>query len=220
MNIVRKNLPVLVLAAIAPAFIIVTTTLSSAAPSLAPRMTPVTLANGLLFNQGPAARYLTSASGSAGVPAGSAARVESLVDAALRAHPGLAGAFARDVQSGDRVKVTQALVSLWGLAQSGYASGYGIKIQKIAVARAQAALRTSAVMADLSEFPGSGSGWGSGSGSDGNDYQYQLHLQYENWLAWQRVLVRGYFIWTKKHHASSAMAMARLIDLVAADLHD
>ena len=148
------------------------------------------------------------------------------------------------MQSGNRVWVAQALVSLWGLAQAAYAHGFGVKISKISVARAQAALANSAVMADLAEFTadggrGSGSGDGSGSDSDsdqndnkaddtsipransGQDSDSQIQLQLANYFIYQRIVVRGYFVWSRlASGSSSALPTAEIVNSVAISLHD
>lgn len=85
---------------------------ASAAPvPPAPRMSAVTLANGVLFGQGPAARYLTSFSGGR-VARPASARLVAAVDHAISSRPALAARLPQELQSGNRVEVSQGLASL------------------------------------------------------------------------------------------------------------
>jgi hypothetical protein len=98
---------------------------ASAAPvPPAPRMSAVTLANGVLFGQGPAARYLTSFSGGriAGAPS---ARLVAAVDHAISSRPALAARLPRELQSGNRVEVSQGLASLAQVLYATFRQLYG-----------------------------------------------------------------------------------------------
>lgn len=120
---------------------------SSASTTLAPRMSAVELANGLLFNQGKAASYLTILGRPAVHVTPKVLAVERFVDHALRARPALASAFARDIQSGNRVKVDLALTSLSGLTKIALDREYGAATIRRDVARVDRALSSPGQMA-------------------------------------------------------------------------
>ncbi len=171
MSIVRKSLPLLILAAI-PVLVVVATE-STSVPSVRPppRMSAVDLANGVLFGQGPAAPYLRDVEPPDQRLTSKMISVERSVDEALRMSPSLARASASDLQSGNPLRVSEALVSLWGLVQPAYNREFGTRIPRIDVAAAKAALgRYSAIATETAvNCPtGSGSGSGSGSGTSGN----------------------------------------------------
>jgi len=103
------------------------TTAASAAPAkaAAPRMSATALANGIVFNQGPAAKYLTSFKRPA-IPANATfTRLKGILDNELTSHPAMAAQFAQEMQSGNRVEVTQAAAALNKLVNGALTQVYG-----------------------------------------------------------------------------------------------
>jgi hypothetical protein len=118
---------------------------ASAAPTKpAPRMSAVTLVDGLLLNQGPAAAYLTALRRPTVTVDGKLAQVRQIVDSALTAHPGQADVFARQVQSGDRVQVLAALRWLGGLDHAAMNRVYGASATEQAIAKANTMIKKAA----------------------------------------------------------------------------
>jgi hypothetical protein len=93
--------------------------------SPAPFFTPAQLANGLAFNQGPAASYLTAFDRPQVPLTGKLPTVERSLDASLRANPMLARRFARDAQSGNGAKVRVALGILGSLTRGAFDRVFG-----------------------------------------------------------------------------------------------
>jgi hypothetical protein len=151
-----KPIPVAIVAAGA-ALAVAAAALASPGPATAtaPRMSAIVLANGVLFNQGPAARYLTALGQPATPVRGKLLKVERSVDHALQASPALAGAFARDIQSGNRIKVSAALTSLAKLAQSAFEDQYGAAATQQMITRAKAALQNAVPKAGDGTMAGS-----------------------------------------------------------------
>ncbi len=99
-------------------------------------MTAVTLADGLVFNHGPAAQYLT---GLPRAPVTLDARmrhVRQLIDNALMSHPSQASTFAQQVQSGNRVQVLHALQWLGGITRAAINAVYGTAATDRAITQA------------------------------------------------------------------------------------
>jgi hypothetical protein len=88
--------------------ILVATSASASPVAPAPRMSPATLANGILFDQGPAAGYLSTFFHST-LHGAAEVRLEQAVDTDLAGAGPAANAFAEEVQSGNRIEVEQAL---------------------------------------------------------------------------------------------------------------
>jgi hypothetical protein len=98
---------------------------ASAAPvPPAPRMSAVTLADGVLFGQGPAARYLTSFSGGR-VAHRAPMRLVEAVDHAINSRPALAAQLSSELQSGNRIEVSHGLTSLARLMYATLRQLYG-----------------------------------------------------------------------------------------------
>lgn len=129
---------------------------ASSAPPLVPRMTASELAHGLLFNQGRAAHYLTVLDRPTIRMTRWLRIVQRSVDRKLKEHPVLAGTFARDVQSGDRVKVAAGLAILGRFTTQALASEFGRVAARRIAAQAKALLGSPALMTP--------NGGGSGSG--------------------------------------------------------
>ena len=108
------------------------------APALAPRMTVTELANGLLFNQGRAARYLVVLNRPAVQMTRETVAVEHSVDHALATHRAQAHRFASDVQSGNRIKVKAGLAILtkFGYHASDIVLGRSVTQKAVTKARA------------------------------------------------------------------------------------
>jgi hypothetical protein len=123
-QLLKKSLLVPLVAGVTA--ILVATTASASPAPLAPRMSPATLANGILFDQGKAAGYLSPffpyspARGGAGEQ-----RLEQAVDAAVTSAGPAANTFAQEVQSGNRIKVEAALNWLAGQLYDSMTKLYG-----------------------------------------------------------------------------------------------
>ena len=120
--------------------IIVATSASASPVPLAPRMSAATLANGILFDQGPAAGYM-SGFFTHGTPRGaSATRLEVAVDAALASAGPAATTFASQIQSGNRLEVQQALYWLGQLLNTTMNKLYGPEVTSRLVSEAESQL--------------------------------------------------------------------------------
>jgi len=128
----------------------------SSSPTLAPRMTATELADGLLFNQGKAAPYLTVLGRPMTRMTSGVRILQRSVDRRLEEHPKLAATFARDVQSGNRPKVTVGLAILGRFTDQALTSEFGRVATQRIVAQSKALLGSAVVMAP--------NGVGSGSG--------------------------------------------------------
>jgi len=120
---------------------------ASSAPPSAPRMTAIELAHGLLLNQGRAAHYLTVLDRPTIKMTRWLRVVQRSVDRKLEGHPELAGTFARDVQSGDRVKVAAGLAILGRFTNQALTSEFGRVSARRIAAQAKALLSSPALMA-------------------------------------------------------------------------
>lgn len=109
-----------------------------------PRLSAATLANGLLFGHGPAAKYLGSQQVARRPLNAATIKVEGRIDRELAAAPGAAAKFARDVQSGNPVDVRAGLGILGQAARATLASLYGNAATARVTTRAEAALRKAA----------------------------------------------------------------------------
>src|SRR6201992_4118000 len=95
------------------------------AKAAAPRMSATALANGIVFNQGPAAKYLTSFKRPA-IPANATfTPLKGILDNELTSQPAMAAQFAQEMQSGNRVEVTPAAAALNQLVNGGLTQGCG-----------------------------------------------------------------------------------------------
>ena len=127
---------------------------ASSAPIRAPRMTATELASGLLFDQGKAAPYLATLDRPT-VKMTEAVRILlRSVDRKLKQHPKLAATFARDVQSGNRVRVAAGLAILGRFTKQSLIGEFGQATTQRMEAQAAALFGSPAVMAP----DGSGSG--------------------------------------------------------------
>ncbi len=118
----------LVVSAVGTAIVVpiaIVTSQGSGPADPAPIFTPVQLANGLAFNQGVAASYLTAFERPQVPLTGKLPTVERSLDASLRAKPALARTFARDAQSGDGTKVRVALGILSNLTRAAFDHVFG-----------------------------------------------------------------------------------------------
>jgi len=136
---------------------------ASSAPPSAPRMTAIELAHGLLFNQGRAAHYLTVLDRPTIKMTRWLRVLQRSVDRKLEGHPELAGTFARDVQSGDRVKVAAGLAILGRFTNQALTSEFGRVSARRIAAQAKALLSSPALMAP----------------NDGGSAQANVH-----WVVW------------------------------------
>jgi hypothetical protein len=209
-SVIRFRKPtLLVIPAVAAAIAVVVSVLPASSASTtasAPRMSAVELANGLLFNQGPAAHYLTALGRPSIQLSGKPLAVERFVDRALRAHPALAAAFVRDVQSGNRVKVDIALTSLGTLTKAALDREYGAAAARRVVANAGKALSSPGQMAPDDS-----------SGGNGND---SVSVYFYVYAAVFLVVVLVDIIDAPNGPSSaSALAKERVVNLVAISLH-
>lgn len=92
----------------ATAIIVATSAAASPLPP-SPRMSPATLANGILFDQGPAAGYLSGFFPHGIARGASAMRLADAVDTAVTNSGPAASTFARQIQSGNRLQIQQGL---------------------------------------------------------------------------------------------------------------
>jgi hypothetical protein len=57
--------------------------------------------------------------------------------------------------------------------------------------------------------------------NSGQDSDSQIQLQLANYFIYQRIVVRGYFVWSRlASGSSSALATAEIVNSVAISLHD
>ncbi len=201
----RKSI-LLVIPAVGAAIAVVATALPAlSAPTHVPRMSAVELANGLLFNQGGGARYLMALTRSKIQIDKQQLTVERSVDHTLRARPTLAAAFARDIQSGNRVKVDAALTSLGRLTALAYDHEYGAASTRRTIARAETALDHADQLAPAD------------SSSGGGSYLYVTNVValYTAFLG----LLWAFWIFPAPAGSTGSLAADRMADLVAVSLH-
>jgi hypothetical protein len=144
---IPRPLLVVTVAAGAAVAVVVASLPASSAPTLAPRMTATELANGLLFNQGKAALYLTELARPMIRMTGGLRILQRSVDRRLEEHPTLAATFARDVQSGNRPKVGVGLAILARFTHQALTSEFGRVATRRIVAQAAALFGSPVVMA-------------------------------------------------------------------------
>ena len=200
-----KVVPVAVVAAGA-AVAVAAAAVASPAPPRAPRMSAVTLANGVLFNQGPAVHYLTALGRPKAPVRGKLLAVERSVDQALRDHPTLASAFARNIQSGNRIQVRAALESLGSLARAAYQNQYGAAATERVVAQAKATLAHPAT-------PLAGSSSGSGTAST------ELVAVFFYVVAVVAAVVVLLAFWAPTRGQPGNLAAERIVSQIAVGLH-
>src|ERR1700761_2131876 len=124
-NSLKQVLAVFAVAAAIGVPLAIVSSQGSGPPNPAPLFTPVQLANGLAFNQGAAASYLTVFERPQVALTGKLPAVERSLDASLRATPALPRKFARDVQSGSGTKVRVALGILSRLTRVAFEHVFG-----------------------------------------------------------------------------------------------
>jgi hypothetical protein len=171
-------------------------------------MSAVELANGVLFGQGPAARYLTALNRPAAPVTGKLLGVERSVDHALRASPPLAAAFARNIQSGNRIQVRAALTALGTLAQTAYVHQYGAAVTRQMMTQEQTAIENA-----VPKTPGNGISADSGTVST----EFFAVAFYVAAIVAAVVVFFGVF--TAMHGPSGKLAEEQIVNLVAVGLH-
>ena len=150
----RRSLLVLTFAAGAAIAVAASQLPATSAPTLAPRMTATEIARGLLFDQGNAAHYLTALNRPEVRMTQALWILQRSVDRKLEEHPRLAATFARDVQSGNRVKVAVGLAILGRFTHQALTSEYGRATTRRIQAQAAVLLASPAAMA-----PNGSAGW-------------------------------------------------------------
>jgi len=141
-----RSLAIVMVAAGAAVTVAVAQLPASSAQIRAPRMTASELAGGLLFNQGRAAPYLTALDRPSVKMTGAVRILLRSVDRKLEQHPELAGTFARDVQSGNRIKVAAGLAILGRFAHQSLIGEFGQATTRRMEAQAAALLSSPAAM--------------------------------------------------------------------------